>query len=212
MANVATALHVKLAVFWFASCSTPFVTVSATGPFTSNRVDDCNKWHTTVASAIAAVHPFAIVQASGLGTAHAFTATQYNAWMAGWTQLGNQLKAKAPTAQRYLLSSTPYLKMPVPQCLAAHTTSVKSCAFTNVPSTGTTYGFSLENNLARDTQAATAMSAKLVNVVPLVCVKNVCPAVIGSSMVYADTDHFTVQINNDLSAALGLLLARAGLK
>lgn len=208
----AKSIKAKLAVFWFPGCPSPLVVASTNGSFYSSRAADCNTWNSKITSAIAGVNPFAIVMASGYGTDHSFSATEYQQWLTGWTVLGRQLRSKAPRSAFYMLSTTPYLRQSAPQCLANQPNAIGNCGYSSAAFAQSGYTFSLGDNRLRDIASSRAVGATLVDVVPLFCANLFCPAVIGNTVVYGDTHHITLQINLDLAPALGQLLNTAGLK
>jgi hypothetical protein len=208
----AKSIKAKLAVFWFPGCPTPLVVASTTGSFYSSRAADCNQWNAKVTTAMTAVNPFAIVMASGYGIAHAFSPSEYQQWLNGWTSLSNQIRAKAPRTALYLLSTTPYLKQSAPVCLANQPNAITNCGYSSAGFSQSGYTFSLADKKIRDLASARAAGATLVDVVPLFCANLFCPAVIGTSVVYGDSHHITTQINLDLAPALGQLLNSSGLR
>lgn len=208
----ARSIKAKLAVFWFPGCPTPLVTASASGPFYSSRAADCNQWNARITAAMASVNPFAIVMASGYGTDHAYSPSEYQQWLNGWSLLSTQMKNRSPKTALYLLSTTPYLKQSAPQCLANQPNSILNCGYSSVSYSQSGYTYSLGDNRIRDIASARAAGAVLVDVGPLFCVNQFCPAVIGNTVVYGDSHHITTQINMDLAPAVSQLLTGAGLK
>lgn len=208
----AKSIRARLAVYWFPGCPTPLVVASTAGTFYSSRAADCNAWNARVTSAMASVNPFAIVMSSGYGVDHSFTSPEYQKWINGWSLLATQIRAKAPRVALYNLATTPYLRQSAPLCLSAQPNNIGNCGFTSLSSTGTGFGLNLGDNRLRDIAASRAAGATFVDVIPLLCTSNFCPAVIDSTVVYGDDHHITTEINMDLAAALGELLATAGLK
>ena len=212
MDTFAKSIKAKLAVFWFPGCPTPLVVASTSGTFYSSRAADCNRWNAKVTGVISSLNAFAVVMASGYGVSRAFTASEYQQWLNGWTLLANQIRARSPRTALYLLSTTPYLRQSAPECLLHQSNAIQNCGYTSAPSTQTGYGLNLGDNKIRDIASAKAAGATLVDVSPLFCVNQFCPAVIGSTVVYGDAHHITTQINLDLAPALGQLLNLAGLR
>ena len=212
MDQFAKSIRARLAVYWFPGCPTPLVVASTAGTFYSSRAADCNAWNARVTTAMASVNPFAIVMASGYGVDHSFTAPEYQKWINGWSVLAGQIRMKSPRVALYDLATTPYLRQSGPLCLAAQPNNIGNCGFSSPSSTGTGFGLNLGDNRLRDIAASRAAGATFIDVIPLFCTSNFCPAVIGGTVVYGDDHHITTAINLDLAPALGELLASAGLK
>ena len=107
----------RLAVFAFASCPTPDLTYPSPsyGTLTGTLLTECNQWHQTVTNAISALHPLAVIAASGSTYLKVLSDQQ---WISGFTKLFDDSTVGNPSAVRILMGTSPF-PAPSPNCLAA---------------------------------------------------------------------------------------------
>jgi hypothetical protein len=107
----------------------------------------------------------------------------------------------APGRRVILLGDIPYLSFGGPECLAAHETSVQSC---NTSTSQAVVGA----NQAAQQSAASKSGATFIDVIPWMCTRQECPAIIHNICVYHDGFHITATfakwLEPVLSEAIGL--------
>ena len=180
------ALGYKLAVFTFPGCPTAFVTATKTGPFAdpSNYVS-CNTFHANLPAAVKKLNPYAIMGVSGAAFVTKTTAIQ-NQWIAGMTAAFNAMTAGQPAVRRFIIGTSPILPTDVPKCLALHSSAIQVCSSNTVAS-----GYT--QKLARDVAEAAAAKATLIPTSTWFCQNKICPPVMGSTLIYVDVDHTTIE-------------------
>ncbi len=101
-----------------------------------------------------------------------------------------------------VLADTPAwsIKLDVPSCLSAHPRDIRPCA--------TARRIALSQTLVRERFAAQVTGAGLVNLNPLICPADPCPAVVNGMIVYRDTHHLTATFSRSLAPALNRALTR----
>ncbi|MGA2837803.1 MAG: SGNH hydrolase domain-containing protein [Acidimicrobiales bacterium] len=182
----------RLAVFAFASCPTPDLTYPSPsyGTLTGALLTECNQWHQTVPAAISALHPIAVLAASGSTYLNVLTDQQ---WINGFAKLFDESTAGSPSAVRILMGTSPF-PGPSPNCLAA-TSNPQTCAFSFTPGSATGY----PSYVTRDALIAAASDATLIPTYPWFCHAGTCSPVVSNYLVYADTDHPTIAYSDYLA-------------
>jgi hypothetical protein len=171
----------RLAAFSYAGCPTADVTYKG---LPDSQTSECNLWHKTVPSVVKALHPIAVLVASGEN----FTTGMTNSnWIAGFVKLFKL--TTSPSTVRILMGTSPFTTVAPPSCLAAHS-NPQDCALHYA--TGSQYPV----YLTRDPFIAQASHATLIPTYPWLCVKKVCPPVISNYLAMADTDHLTTAYSN----------------
>jgi hypothetical protein len=179
----------RLAVFGFAGCDTPDLTYTATND--PNTIPaQCNEWHRTVASAILAQHPLAVIGVSGPVGIPEINNSQ---WIAGFKKLFTN--TTTPSTIRILFGTSPIFTDGAAQCLAIHS-DPQSCDLRYSPSTY--YG----QYVARDPKIAAAVKATLIPVYPWMCYARDCSPVVGKYLTVGDTDHLTIAYSEYLATVV----------
>jgi SGNH domain (fused to AT3 domains) len=101
----------------------------------------------------------------------------------------------APGRRVILLGDIPYLSRSGPVCLAAHESSVSSCA------TPVSQAVNKQKQAAEQSAAAKA-GATFVDVIPWFCTTKSCPATIDNLDVYSDGEHITATYGDSLADVL----------
>ena len=182
-----SALGYKLAVFSFPGCPSAFVTATKTGPFASSKYAACNTFHAKLPAAVRALKPYAIMGVSGAATLTKTTAVQ-NQWITGMTNAFTAMTVGQPAVRRFIIGTSPVLPTDVPKCLALHSSAIQVCSSNTVTS-----GYNLK--LARDVSVATAAKATLIPTSTWFCQKQICPPVMGSTLIYVDVIHLTIEFS-----------------
>jgi peptidoglycan/LPS O-acetylase OafA/YrhL len=95
-----------------------------------------------------------------------------------------------------VLAETPVAAERVPQCLAVHLDEVAPCE----PEWPTELNVAINERLAGMTRAA---GAAFVDLNPILCLDERCPAVAGNLLVYQDRDHITTTFSRSRAAEVG---------
>jgi len=162
-------------------CPAPAVAVTWLGmPY-----PECDQWRANVIARIDAERP-ALVLLGAYSADHA--ATDAAAWRAGLRETVRALAGH----QLALLVDTPGPNVDVPTCLSGH---LQDTAFCSVALDGSFRA--LELSMAKEAGIAA------IDVDPYLCANDVCPAVIGNTLVYRDGSHLTAA----MSAELGPIVA-----
>jgi hypothetical protein len=177
----------RLAVFGFSACPTSDISYSAP---TYQNFKDCNEWHASVPKVIRALHPIAIIAASGPSD---FAATPVATWAVGVKKLFDQSTLGLPSTIRIILGTSPIFSEAVPDCLAAHS-DPQTCDM-HFAIGGDYYG----DYLSRDVADAKAARAFLIPTYPWFCSDETCSPVVGKFLVYVDIDHLTLAYSQWLS-------------
>ena len=180
-------LHFKLAVFAFSGCATPFLpanTLVAGPSFDAAHVAACIKFHQTLPAAVHALHPVAVMSASG---SPSYSPSYDQMWV---TAMASTFAQLAPGATAKIVIGTgPHFDPYEPvQCASQHLTSLKSCTFGTQPTT-----WSLLPATTRDATLAKTPGINLIPASQWQCVNQLCPVDVDHHFVYADHDHITTK-------------------
>lgn len=178
----------RLDVLAFSGCPAPDVTYTqaSAGP----NYQACNEWHQAVPAAATALHPVAVLVASG---AVDLTSVPSATWIEGMVRLFAGLTNEDPKVKRILMGTSPYFHRPVPECLLSYT-NPQQCSLRYKLGKGY-YGMFL----ARDVTIASESAATLIPTYKWLCTPSVCSPIIGTYLVYVDVDHVTTAYSNFLS-------------
>jgi hypothetical protein len=166
----------RLAAFSYAGCPTADVTYRSLPDL---QTSECNLWHKTVPPVVKALHPIAVLLASGENFPSGMT---NSSWISGFAKLFNL--TTFPSTVRILMGTSPFTTVAPPNCLAAHS-DPQACELHYA--TGSQYPVFL----TRDPFIAQASHATLIPTYPWLCVKEVCPPIVSHYLTLADTDHLT---------------------
>jgi hypothetical protein len=180
----------RLAVFGYSGCPASDIIYTAS---TSSQYQRCNRWHARVPAAIRALHPVAVIAASG---PYDVAASPEDEWVAGFSKLFEDATAGSPAITRILFGTSPIFPESIPGCLAAHP-DPQTCAI-HFKIGDHHYG----DYLSRDVSEASAAHAKLVVTYPWFCSDGTCSPVIGKYLVYTDKDHLSIAYSDYLSAVI----------
>jgi hypothetical protein len=192
----------RLVIFGNSACPTPDLVYPSPsyGVLSGAGLADCNEWHQQVPKAISALHPVAVIAASGSTKLPVITDKD---WIAGFTKLFAESTAGSPSAVRILLGTSPF-PGPTPNCLAANS-NPQACALHDSPGSGSHYA----TYLARDPLIASAASATLIPTYPWFCSAGTCSPVISNYLVFADVDHTTIAYSKYLAPVSAGAVTRA---
>jgi len=104
--------------------------------------------------------------------------------------------------QVVLFSDIPSMWFDVPQCLAEHTEDVRKCGRTRQQAVRSA-------RMQTEKSIAAELGFSYVDVTRWVCGTSFCPAIIGSTLVYMDTNHVSATFASTKSHQLGLVIEDA---
>jgi hypothetical protein len=104
--------------------------------------------------------------------------------------------------QVVLFSDIPSMWFDVPLCLAEHTDDVRKCGRTRQQAVRSA-------RMQTEKSIATELGFSYVDVTQWVCGTSFCPAIIGSTLVYMDTNHVSATFASTKSHQLGLVIEDA---
>jgi peptidoglycan/LPS O-acetylase OafA/YrhL len=158
--------------------------------------DECVTWRKRSIARIGALHPKLIMMSSKAdgGDAIGLSGDQDKAWAEKLTVTISKLRR--PGTRLVYLNDTPVMKSDVPECLAEHPRAVQRCAQTRKAGTGS-------ERRAKLAEAAADAGATVIDPTAWFCTATTCPAVVGDTLVYKDSNH----ISTKWSKLLGPLLA-----
>jgi hypothetical protein len=180
----------RLAVFGYSACPTSDITYNAV---TDENFKECNEWHLSVPKVIRALHPVAIIAATGPSD---FAGTPVATWALGMKKLFDEATSGSPSTTRIIFGTSPIYPEAVPDCLTAHA-DPQTCDL-HFTIGEDYYG----DYLSRDVADARAAGAVLVPTYPWFCTKDTCSPVIGKYLVYVDIDHVTLAYSEFLTNAV----------
>jgi hypothetical protein len=169
----------------------------------------CSAWINDSIRRIAAFNPTMVIVTSdaipgSMRTLDGATVSQ-SKYESGLYPILKQIAA--PSRRLVILGDIPYLMQDGPDCLAAHESDIQAC------SAPTSVAVHATQDLWQK-DAGTKAGAQYVDVVPWLCTKSICPAVIGHLDVYENLYHITatyaLYLNSVLQQALGLNSATSG--
>lgn len=196
-------LHWKIVLLTKSACGAPdisFYNYANKGAYPA-----CDQWHTYAINRINQLDPAAVVLSSDVvyplnGKHQLITAAT---WTAGMVKTLNAITA--PGVQKIVLSDVPSLGNPysgevAANCLALHPQNVQACS--TPTAIATRAGLRQANQLG-----AQQGGAAYIDVTPWFC-SSTCTAVVGNTLVYADSGHITTQYASFVSGALQAALQK----
>ena len=177
----------RLAVFGFSSCGLANLAYTSSW---GSLYERCRQWHTNVPAAIRALHPVAVLAASGdVGTQYSDTE-----WAKGIKNVYASLRSSS--TKRILMGTSPFFGESAVTCLTVHP-DPQNCSLAYTPGSGY-YGASL----TRDKLIASLSNATLIDTNKFLCYKDKCSPVIGNILVYSDIDHITIAYSSFISKGI----------
>jgi len=186
----------KLVVYALPGCQAP--DLSLINADTNQPNTQCQQFHTLAVRAIKAQHPnLLVVTSESNGDSSVGTSATPSQWQSGLTKTFASLSE--PGIQMVMIGDIPQWPLNDADCLAAHMTSVQSCA--------APVAQVLSPNLHAEMQAATLSHVKYISTTGWVCGAK-CEPVIGNIRTYYNQYHFgaiyIAYLNRVLQQALGL--------
>jgi hypothetical protein len=187
--------HWKVVDWTKSSC--PVASITVFNSSLNRTYTECDTWRKSVLARIATLKPDAVFVSNSENVVNGNVSPQQ--WSAA-TLTTLKTLASTTTAKVTLLQDVPVPAYDMPDCVAAHLSSVQKCTF----STTKAYSFP-----ARHRQlAADAKSAGFAVVDPQswICTTTTCPAIVGNYLVYRDDTHLTAQFSTWLAPMVEPLL------
>jgi hypothetical protein len=190
--------HWKLVLLAKPACAVPMLHFWL--ETTQRQNTECDTWHTWALQRITALKPELVVLTSLFTGPRDFEKKDITEaqWSKGMTTTID--KAKKSGAKVVLLGDMPYLEQSAPECLAAHTDDVKSCATKAETAVNTKHG-------AAEKKTAEDDGAKYVDTTKWFC-DDSCGPIIGTMVVYQNQYHITGVYSRYLS---GVVASSVGL-
>jgi peptidoglycan/LPS O-acetylase OafA/YrhL len=180
-------------------CAAPFINVFGNGWFQT-----CNRWRVNAVRRIKREHPDIVVVTSHWraqvadSSGHLITdgTRRLQLWRAGYDKLIGQLRARA---RHVVLLTDSEMGVNVPVCLRKHLSDARACFTPRTRSVD-------PGNVAREKAIAAADRATLITTTQWSCPSDPCPAFIGHTLLWRDTDHLTARFTASLAPRLYPLL------
>jgi len=202
--QVAEQRHWRLEPMGKGACSVIESPVSGLLRGLVERVDHCEQWRSEIVARLHAEHPRLIVVSMwrGYGTSESLSGLRsYDpAWLDGLTRLVRDLRGTG--AKVLVLGPIPDPRFVVPLCLSANLDDVPACELRRATSVN-------ESGIAAESAATAAAGGQYDDLTDLFCTTDICPAIVGNTLVYMDETHTTFEYSRQLAPAMGALADRA---
>jgi len=212
VAQVATSIKVRLAVFVYPGCTSQFVAGSEFG--TAVTPANCASFHRALPAAVKALAPKVVISAI-VGFGFSGKQSDIPAFSTNWKNTFDAITSKNTSIRRVLLGTTPNLGgRNVAACLAASKDKLLLPCSPHYYS-GAWYATNYWAYVQRDITSATTAKATLIATNSLFCdttsaSPNQCPSVVANKLVYVDADHVSIAYMNYIAPALTELFRNAG--
>ena len=201
--QVAGQRHWRLEPMGKGACSVIESSVSGLVRRLVEYVDHCAQWRTEIIARLHAEHPRLVVVSMwrGYGTSESLSGLKsYDpAWLDGLTRLVRDLRSTG--AKVLVLGPVPDPRFVVPLCLSAHLDDVTACSLRRAESVN-------ESGIAAESAATTAGGGQYSDLTELFCTTELCPVIVGNTLVYMDETHTTFEYSRQLAPAMGALADR----
>lgn len=212
LAQVATSMKVRLAVFVYPGCTSQFVIGSEFG--TAVTQANCTSFHGALPGAVKALAPKAVISAI-VGFGFSGKQSDIPAFATNWKKTFDAITSKNTSIRRVLLGTTPNLGgRNIAACLAASKDKQLLPCSPHYYS-GAWYATNYWSYVQRDITSATTANATLIATDALFCdttsaSPNQCPSIVANKLVYVDADHVSIAYMQYIAPALTELFRNAG--
>lgn len=161
----------------------------------------CDQWRTNVAARLQAEHPRLIVLAFSRQYGKRYDyASSYDAYDSIWTsKLADQVRQfRATGADVLVLGSIPNPILWVPNCLSVNLDNATACSPLRSAAVNRT-------GIAAETAATQSGGGHYADISDLFCTAEICPAIVGNTLVYRDFNHATNRYILQLAPVIGAL-------
>lgn len=207
-AQLAADRHWRLQTLAKAGC--PMMHLDITNPFRRlvEAAEHCKQWSTEILERLRAQPPELVVLSvwRGYGTAETMTGfTAYDQdWLDGLAGLVRGLRAIG--SQVLVLGGIPDPGTDIPICVSGHPTDVSVCGRDRAAAVNA-------GGIAAERAVIDSAGGQYADLTALFCSAdrpvNVCPAIVGNTLVYIDDSHVTPEYAKVAAPALGALAERA---
>ncbi|PND54915.1 acyltransferase [Mycobacterium sp. ENV421] len=171
-------------------------------------IDKCDEWRHEILTRLQAERPKLVVVsmwrgygASGGGFEGQSGFHSYDSvWLANLTRLVQELRSTG--AQVLVLGPVPDPHTDVPICLSGHLDDVAACT----PRRSSAVN---ESGIVAEAAATRAGGGQYADVTDLFCTADLCPVVVGDTLVYPDWTHITSEYSRALAPVIAALAQRA---
>jgi peptidoglycan/LPS O-acetylase OafA/YrhL len=167
------------------------------------RVDHCEQWRSEILTRLHNEHPKLVVVSMWRGYGFYESLSGLRAYDQDWldrmTSLVRDLRSTG--AKVLVLGPIPDPKFGVPLCLSGNLDNVAACTparsdAVNAP------------GIAAESAATQAGGGQYSDLTDLYCTTDVCPAIVGNTLVYMDETHMTFEYSRQLAPVMGALADR----
>jgi peptidoglycan/LPS O-acetylase OafA/YrhL len=164
----------------------------------------CEQWRAQIVSRLQAEHPrlvmLSIWRGYGAGNWQPGFTPYDSTWIDRLTRLVQQLRGTG--ANVLVLGPIPNPQSLVPVCLSGHLDDATACS----PPRATAVN---EAGIRAESAATQAGGGQYADLTGLFCTANVCPVIVGNTLVYLDNSHLTSEYARLLAPVIGALAGRA---
>jgi peptidoglycan/LPS O-acetylase OafA/YrhL len=154
---------------------------------------ECYAWRENAAERIRAENPDLIVTSAAIFNPRPGDFS--DRWVAGVTTGTETLVSMG--APVYVIEDTPYPKVDIPKCIAKSMTDISACGLSPEDA------YSDNDRRIRSAEAAAAAGATLIDPYRWFCSSELCPTIIGNTVVYSDNSHVSQTYSTLLGTVLG---------
>jgi hypothetical protein len=155
----------------------------------------CDRWRDAVIAQLRADPPALVILSNYSAPAFADSTDEAGQWQSGLERTIAQLSAFTQVA---VIADTPDLKQDPAVCLSAHLNAASLC--------GRPSSVALDGSTRAAERLATASTGTpLIDLTEYLCTSQLCPVIIGSTLVYRDSHHLTATFSTTMA---GVLAAR----
>lgn len=197
--RVATDRHWRLEVLTKGRCPLLDVPVIVYG----REYTECEQWRAEILTRLHQEHPKLVVLDMSRGYGGRGQPDDHTSYTTAWfnsvTRMVQELRSTG--AEVLVLGPIPDPQQPIPDCLA----KLKNPKLCSAPRAAAVN----EAGIGSETTAVEVGGGKYVDITPLFCTPDRCPAIIGNTLVYFDAYHTTLEYTKSLAPLLAVLADRA---
>jgi peptidoglycan/LPS O-acetylase OafA/YrhL len=202
--QVAEQRHWRLEPMGKGACSVIDSPVSTLVRRLVERFGHCGQWRNEIIARLHAEHPRLVVVSMwrGYGASESLSGLRsYDpAWLDGLTRLVGDLRGTG--AKVLVLGPIPDPRFLVPLCLSGNLDDVAACEIRRATSVN-------EAGIAAESAATAAGGGQYNDLTDLFCTTDLCPVIVGNTLVYMDETHATLEYSRQLAPVMGALADRA---
>ncbi|WP_431230981.1 acyltransferase family protein [Mycolicibacterium psychrotolerans] len=182
----------------------PMLDLPTLNPVLGRPYTECAQWRDQVLTRLQTQHPqlivFSVMRRYGAGYGWKVGFTSYEPeWLVSMTRLVQQLRATG--AQVLVIGPIPGPQTATPNCLSVHLDDATACSTPKSLAANQT-------GIAAEEDATKAGGGQYADLTTLFCTPDVCPPIVGNTLVYSDKNHITLQYARVLAPVIGALTDR----